>query len=106
VSENESGVWREIRVRVGGLRGNSGSVGLYTLHACGGGTGLAPGRPLERAVPVPCRVPGMRPRHGLVTRAVPARAQWPPGRAVLGQAKTPGLGPGHRASCCMAIYDS
>jgi hypothetical protein len=45
------------------------------------------GRLLDRAVPVPCHVPGWRPRHGLVPRAGPKR------RAA-----------GHRASACVAKY--
>jgi hypothetical protein len=44
--------------------------------------------PLERAVPVPCCVPRVWPRHGLLS----------PGQAVLGpDQKKPGLGPGQRA---------
>ena len=58
----------------------------------GGGNGPPPGRPLERAVPVPCLGPGVRPKHGSLLRAVLARACWPPGRA-----KKTGPVPGQRA---------
>jgi hypothetical protein len=50
------------------------------------------GRLLDWAVPVPCHMPGWRPRHSLVPRAGLARAQWP------------GRGLGHRASGCMDKY--
>ena len=43
------------------------------------GPNRAPGH--HRAVLEPCHGPGWQPRHGLVHRAVPARARWPPSRA-------------------------
>ena len=50
---------------------------------------------LDRAVPVPCHGPGWRPKPVLVARAGPARARWPPCRAVLGpgQNAEPWAGP-------------
>ena len=55
----------------------------------GGVNGPVPGRPLERAVPVPvpCCGPGVRPKHGSLPRAVLARSRWPPGRAWAGPKK-------------------
>jgi hypothetical protein len=53
---------------------------------------------IYRAVPGSCRVPGKRPRHGLVPQAVLARARWLPGRVLLGtgQNRGPWAGPlGH-----------
>ena len=64
----------------------------------GGGNGPPPGRPLERAVPVPCLGPGVRPKYGSLLRAVLARACWPPGRA--------GLGPGKKKKDFRASYQA
>jgi hypothetical protein len=60
-------------------------VGL--LACCLGGLITGPHRTgaIYRAVPRPCRVPGRRPRHGLVPRAVP----------FLDRAKIAGRGLGH-----------
>ena len=63
--------------------GRAPGIGKEPLGG-GGGNGPPPGRPLERAVPVPCLGPGVRPKHGSLLRAVLARARWPPGRAGLG----------------------
>ena len=78
--------------RVGGV--GRGVLGFGRGYRCGGLGLLAgrlagplPGRLLDRAMPVPCRGPGGRPRRGLVPRAV-HRA-----RAVLG----PGQNAGPRA---------
>jgi len=70
----------------------------------GGGNGPPPGRPLERAVPVPCLGPGVRPKHGSLLRAVLARARWPPGRAGLGPGQKNGPRAGPTGSGCMANY--
>jgi len=66
--------------------------------------GPPPGRPLERAVPVPCLGPGVRPKHGSLLRAVLARACWPPGRAGLGPGQKNGPRAGPTGSGCMATY--
>ena len=63
----------------------------------GGGNGPPPGRPLERAVPVPCLGPRVRPKHGSLLRAMLARARWPSGRAGLGLGQKNGAVPGQRA---------
>ena len=47
---------------------------------------------------------GVRPRHGLVLRAGPARAHSPLGRAVLVSGQKTGFVPCRRASGCMNIY--
>ena len=70
----------------------------------GGGNGPPPGRPLERAVPVPCLGPGVRPKYGSLLRAVLARACWPPGRAGLGPGQKNGPRAGPTGSGCMANY--
>jgi hypothetical protein len=63
-----------------------------------------PCRPVGRAVPVPCLVPGRRPRHG--TGYGPCRHGHGGGRAVrpMGRAERPCHGPCRRVVGRMAIY--
>jgi len=75
-----------------GERGGVRGVGRRPA-ACLRGPFLRPGRHRAASSTVPCHRPGRRPRHGPVSRAGPARARWPPGRAGLG----PGQNNGPRA---------
>jgi hypothetical protein len=62
-------------------------------------SGLVPGLSDLAGRGVPAHVPGVRPRHGLLLRAVPAWARWPPG-----QAKKNGPRAELTDLCCMPIY--